>query len=545
MSDVIFQTNDVLFAAQLNYEFARKLGTADATRLYAPLVSPAFSGIPTSSEPDQTDNSNRIATTSWVLSHRSPTGATGPTGPAGGPTGARGATGPTGPQGQAGLPGPAGASVVGATGPTGPQGQAGPAGGPTGSTGPTGAVGPRGATGSTGPAGTNGLQGPVGATGSTGPTGPSQGPQGIAGPTGPTGPVGVGVQGAQGPTGPTGAQGVGVAGATGPTGSQGPVGVGATGPQGSIGPAGVPGPKAPVNYFHNPMDRVQQRGVGPFTAINSYNSDRWAVFNVNGTRSVNIITLADTDRASIGDDEAHFALSYQVIGGTGSGDYDRLLQRIENVRRTSGRTLTCSFWARATSGTPKVGIGWTQSFGTSGGSPSVNGTGQAVTLSTAWARYSITFAVPSTVGKTIGTGSYLEVSFWLSSGTSAAQQAGAIGPQTTTVIFFGRQLEAGTTPSSLEKLEYVDDLSHCQRFYQVGTMQTAGYHTAGGIIWMSNLLPVTMRAMAATTFNPTQSSNVGAVTLTALSNGAVNLATSAVATGAYQVAGGFTASADL
>lgn len=545
MSDVVFQTNDVLFASQLNYEFQRKLGTADAVRLYAPLISPAFTGIPTVPLADPTDNSNQIASTSWVLAHRSPTGATGPTGPAGGPTGPRGATGAQGPTGPQGIPGVAGASVVGPTGSQGIAGPPGNPGGPTGPTGPPGAVGARGATGPTGAAGTNGAQGPQGVAGNTGPTGPSAGPTGPGGPTGPTGPVGVGIQGSQGATGPTGPHGVGAAGPVGATGPQGPIGVGATGPQGSVGAAGPVGPKGPVNLFHNAMDRVQQRGIGPFAAINSYNSDRWAVYNSNGTRSVNLVTLVDTDRASIGDDEAHFALSYQVTGGTGSGDYDRLLQRVENVRRTSGRTLTCSFWARATAGTPKVGISWTQSFGTSGGSISINGTGQAVTLSTAWARYSVTFAVPTTVGKTIGTGSYLEVAFWLSSGTSTAQQAGAIGPQTTTVIFFGRQLEVGTTPSSLEKVEYVDDLAHCQRFYQIGQMQVAGYHTAGGVVWMSNLLPVTMRAMPATTFNPTQASNVGAVTLPAISGAVVNLTTSAVATGAYQVAGSFTASADL
>jgi len=110
---------------------------------------------------------------------------------------------------------------VGAAGPTGPQG-------PQGATGPAGATGPQGIQGVAGPTGLTGLTGPKGDTGDTG----AQGIQGVKGDTGLTG--------AQGPKGDTGNQGIqGIQGLTGDTGAQGPIGL--TGPQGLQGIQGVKG----------------------------------------------------------------------------------------------------------------------------------------------------------------------------------------------------------------------------------------------------------------------------------------------------------------
>lgn len=274
MSDIIFQTNNVLFAAQLNFEFGRKLNSTDAQSLFAPLNSPAFTGAPTTTTPATNDSSSRIPTTAWVrgvvgggvgaTGPTGPTGATGVTGPTGagtpgavGPTGAPGPTGPSG-SGPTGPQGPQG--TVGSVGPTGPIGPGGGATGPTGPTGPAGAVGAKGATGAagaslTGPTGAAGTAGATGPTGPIGPGGGATGPTGAQGPTGPgggaTGPTGatgpLGPTGDDGPTGPTGAQGtIGPTGAsTGVTGPTGPIGI--TGPTGPTGPVtGVTGPTGPA-----------------------------------------------------------------------------------------------------------------------------------------------------------------------------------------------------------------------------------------------------------------------------------------------------------
>lgn len=121
-----------------------------------------------------------------------------------------------------------------------------------------------------------------------------------------------------------------------------------------------------------------------------------------------------------------------------------LRQLIPIVRALSGQTVVVSFYAKATAGTPKVAVSLDQYFGT-GGAPSatVTGTGQAVTLSTSWTRYALTFTIASASGKTIGTnaddGTY--VNLWYSAGANYNTQAASIGLQTSTIDVTGVQLE--------------------------------------------------------------------------------------------------------
>lgn len=128
----------------------------------------------------------------------------------------------------------------------------------------------------------------------------------------------------------------------------------------------------------------------------------------------------------------------------GIARYVALQNTIPEVRALSGQTVVVSFYAKATAGTPKVGINLTQYFGT-GGTPSadVAGTGQAVTISTSWARYSATFSVASASGKTLGTagddGTILRL--WTSAGSNYNTQTGSIGLQTSTIEITGVQVE--------------------------------------------------------------------------------------------------------
>lgn len=260
------------------------------------------------------------------------------------------------------------------------------------------------------------------------------------------------------------------------------------------------------NLLHNGMDRVQQRGAGPWTSF-VYTSDRWSIATNTGggTRSVTIATLSDAARTAIGDEEAAYGLQYVFSGGSAAGDIDLLHQQIEGVRRTAGKTVTVSFWAIAAAGTPKVGIGLQQVFGT-GGSPSalVVIAAQTVTLSTTWTRYSLTFAVPSVAGKTFGTTlgtDYLEVDFWLSSGSTFNAQSGSIGVQAATVTLFGRQLEIGSYATPLEKQDIRYDLANCQRFYQIVPASARATAAGGGQSIASAVNWPTMRAAPTTTLN--------------------------------------------
>jgi hypothetical protein len=262
------------------------------------------------------------------------------------------------------------------------------------------------------------------------------------------------------------------------------------------------------NLLHNSMFNIQQRGVGPFTAIGN-TVDRWLMSFAGGTFTVGPGAINDSGRAQIGDEAATQSVSCNVTGGSGATDEAYFEQRIENVRRTAGKTVTLSFWAAAASGTPKLGLMLYQVFGT-GGSPSAANTapGQAVTVSTTWTRYSLTFAMPSVSGKTFGTNAgtdYMGMRFGLSAGSTNSPNYGGIGVQTTNILLWGVQLEIAqpgqTQPTALEKLDIGEQLRQCQRFYQLATARAVVTAAAGGfLIGTGAKLSPTMRATPTVTF---------------------------------------------
>ena len=186
------------------------------------------------------------------------------------------------------------------------------------------------------------------------------------------------------------------------------------------------------NLIDNGCFNVAQRGAGPWTADTNFTLDRWQLSISLDTVSVSQSAFNDTTRAQVGDEAATFLLGNTFTGNAGAGAFNRIMQRIEDVRRLAGKTVTVSLWAWAGSGTPKLGVGFVQNFGT-GGSPSaaVAVAGQSVTLNTTATRYTLTFAVPSVSGKTLGTnGNHnTELSLWFSSGATQNVNAGNIGVQ--------------------------------------------------------------------------------------------------------------------
>ena len=168
--------------------------------------------------------------------------------------------------------------------------------------------------------------------------------------------------------------------------------------------------------------------------------------------------------------EAANFLRTVVAGQSASSHYAIQNQRIEGVRTYAGQTVTISFFAKAGSGTPKIGVGVAQLFGT-GGSPSAAayaGAG-AITISTSWARYSLTYSVPSISGKTIGTNQddYLSLELWMSGGSDFAARASDIGIQNNTFDIWGVQVEAGSvaTPFRRNANSLQGELAACQRYF--------------------------------------------------------------------------------
>jgi hypothetical protein len=244
-----------------------------------------------------------------------------------------------------------------------------------------------------------------------------------------------------------------------------------------------------------------------------------------------------------GDEAAKFQINHTIVGTSGAGDTYQFLQKIEDVRRLGGKTVTLSFWASSATGTFKLGVVMGQLFGT-GGSPSspVYTTGQDVSVTTTWTRYVLTFSVPSTSGKTLGTagGDCTQVIFVLS------QQGGTVGVQSWTLALWGVQLELGTVATPLEKLDPVTQLQQAQRFFQAHTnFQPYLYAPAASGVSTDFAFPVTMRATPQITYTTVSYGNASGIT--ALAYTASHLTTQFTVTlaGTGVAFFGFTASADL
>jgi len=304
------------------------------------------------------------------------------------------------------------------------------------------------------------------------------------------------------------------------------------------------------NLIHNPLFNIAQRGAGPWSTTNTYTADRWIQSVTGGTISTSIGGIVDSNRVQIGDESPRFHLVANVAGGAGASDETYISQRIEDVRRLAGKTVTLSFWAVATTGTPKLGIPLIQIFGL-GGSPSspVLVTPQTVTLSTTYTRYSLTYTIPSVAGKTFGTTAgtdYLEVRFGMSCGASNNVNYGGIGQQSAVFVFWGVQLEVGSVATPLEKPDPRYDLSNCQRFFSKGAIFLSGYGAAGSTFGASATLPVTMRAAPVIIFTDSGSTDLTGGFITAASGPWAAIVYSVVSiTGNVSLNGTFTASADL
>lgn len=139
---------------------------------------------------------------------------------------------------------------------------------------------------------------------------------------------------------------------------------------------------------------------------------------------------------------------------------------LEDVRTFAGQTVTVSFWAKAASGTPKIALLLSQGFGT-GGSLSVDNPAGTVTISTSWARYSITTTMASIAGKTIGTGSRLLMDLAVSAGSDFNTPYSSIGIQNNTFELWGIQAEIGSTATPFQTASgsLQGELALCQRYF--------------------------------------------------------------------------------
>lgn len=201
----------------------------------------------------------------------------------------------------------------------------------------------------------------------------------------------------------------------------------------------------------------------------TYGFDRWQLACSGGTETMSKQTFTVGSPAATGYESENY-LRVTTSGQSGTTDYCCPSHYIEDVRTLANSTITVSFWAKASSGTPKVAVDLVQTFG-SGGSPSADVTNYAgqVTLSTSWARYSVTYTMPNINGKTIGTTantSAIRLLLWVSAGSTFNARTGSIGIQNNTFDFWGVQVERGSSATPFEQRLIGAELVLCRRYYE-------------------------------------------------------------------------------
>jgi len=147
-----------------------------------------------------------------------------------------------------------------------------------------------------------------------------------------------------------------------------------------------------------------------------------------------------------------------AITTKGSNTRSGLTQLIEDVRNFAGQTVTLSYWAKCdTARTGSIQV--LQQFGT-GGSPSTSVTvnDSSVSYTSSWARYTLTIAIPSISGKTLGTNNDSSLVITLFHTTASGS----------TFDVWGVQVEAANTASNFQTATGTiqGELSACQYYYR-------------------------------------------------------------------------------
>jgi hypothetical protein len=228
--------------------------------------------------------------------------------------------------------------------------------------------------------------------------------------------------------------------------------------------------QAGKNKIINGDCTINQRAFSSSTSSGSYLVDRFGGGNSGGTVTYSVQQFTP-GAAPVAGYEAKQFMRLVVSGQSAAGDFATVAQEIEDVRTFAGQTITVSFWAKANTGTPSISVDLLQKFG-SGGSPSssVSTAAGKNAITTSWARYSYTVALPSISGKTLGTTdntSSLRLRVWVSAGSTYNTETTTLGTQANTFDIWGVQVEYGSkaTPFETATGTIQGELAACQRYY--------------------------------------------------------------------------------
>ena len=231
------------------------------------------------------------------------------------------------------------------------------------------------------------------------------------------------------------------------------------------------------NAIINGAFNVNQRAFSSTTSTATFTFDRYKTEFSGGTVTYSSQAFTPGAAPVAGYESTNFL--QMVTSGQSGANFALIDQKIEDVRTFAGQTVTISFWAKVASGTGKVGVAFEQNFGSGGSATVVLAAGDLTAITTSWARYTVTAAISSVSGKTIGASSYLRLCLFTSAGTAVSSYS-SIGVVNQTIGFWGIQVEASNTATAFQTATGTiqGELSAAQRYYYrtaIGGRYGSGY----------------------------------------------------------------------
>jgi len=267
------------------------------------------------------------------------------------------------------------------------------------------------------------------------------------------------------------------------------------------------------NLLINGQFDIWQRGTSFVSLSKEYTADRWRGYNQGITMNIyrQSFTVGQTD---VPGGPTYYLRVELASAGSAASDVCRVDHKVEDVAKLAEQTWTLSFWAKVTSGTADLAVGWLQGFDSAGGgSAFVAGHIDKTTLTTSWQKIVMTFDLPSISGKTIGSGGITSTSttiqFFMSAGSDFNTRTDTLGFQTGTFDFAQVKLEKGSVATPFQPSLIGEELALCERYYEVGDASFTGRSPVAQVTWRINTeFRTTKRTTPSVTFTSVTTSGV-------------------------------------
>ena len=204
---------------------------------------------------------------------------------------------------------------------------------------------------------------------------------------------------------------------------------------------------------------------GTSQTSSGYGSDTMWLNQHNGSSKTHTRQAFTIGQSDVPGNPLYFSRT-SVASSAGSNNFVVKDQRMEDVTRLAGETVTLSFYAKADS-SKDIATEFFQSFGI-GGSATVNGIGVTThNLTTSWQRFTSTFTIPSVSGKTLGTSLvYLNLRFWFDSGSNFNASNNSLGHQSGDFDIANVKLEVGDTATDFGVLDVDATQKQVARYFE-------------------------------------------------------------------------------